>query len=141
MAIPVAAVAAKAAAVLSDERGRKVIVGIVIAVLSPLILIIAVIASMLSGTANHNNAALRLSFEGGVISTQVPEDYRQHIKNMRESFTGLEDALAEITAECEFPDGELDTTRVKSVFYSLFFRRGKSAGSCRPRICGLLSWV
>lgn len=122
MAAPAALLAAKAAiAALSDERGRKVIGGIVIAILSPLILIIVVIASLLSATADHNNAALRLSFEGGIISSQVPDDYRQHIENMRQSFSNLEDVLEEIGSECEFEDGEPDMLRIKSVFYSLFF--------------------
>ena len=122
MAVPAAALAVKAAiAALSDEKGRKVIGGIVVAILSPLILIIVVIVSMLSATANHNNAALQLSFEGGVISSQVPADYRQHIENMRQSFTNLEDVLAEIGRECEFEDGEPDLLRIKAVFYSLFF--------------------
>ena len=122
MAVPAAALAVKAAiAALSDEKGRKVIGGIVIAILSPLILIIVVIVSMLSATADHNNAALQLSFEGGAISSQVPADYRQHIENMRQSFTNLEDVLAEIGSECEFEDGEPDLLRIKSVFYSLFF--------------------
>jgi hypothetical protein len=122
VALTAAALAAKAtAAVLSDERGRKVIGGIVIAILSPLILIIVVMVSMLSGTANHNNAALQLSFESGIISSQVPADYRQHIENMRQSFSSLENVLAEIAAECEFEDSEPDMLRVKAVFYSLFF--------------------
>jgi len=68
MAAPAALLAAKAAlAALSDERGRKVIGGIVIAILSPVILMIVVIVSMANATADHNNAALKLSFEGGVI--------------------------------------------------------------------------
>ncbi len=122
MAIPAAVIAAKAAvAALSDERGRKVIGGIVIALLSPLILIIVVIVSMVSGTANHNNAALQLSFEGGIVSSQVPAEYRQHIENMRQSFVSLENALADIAAECEFEDGEPDMLRIKAVFYALFF--------------------
>lgn len=110
-----------AAAALSDEKGRKVIVGIVIAILSPLILIIVVIVSMLSATADHNNAALKLSFEGGSLSSQVPAEYRLHIENMRQSFSALEDILSEIGSECESPDGEPDLLRMKAVFYSLFF--------------------
>jgi hypothetical protein len=122
MAIPVAAVAAKAAAaVLADERGRKVVGAIIAALLSPLILIIVVVISLLSGTTNHNNAALQLSFEGGVISAQVPAEYRQRIENMRQRFSGLESVLADIAAECEFENEEPDMLRIKAVFYSLFF--------------------
>lgn len=128
MAAPAALIAAKAAlAALADEKGRKAVGGIVIAILSPVILIIVVIVSMLSATAEHNNAALRLSFEGqslsgsGAISSQVPDDYRRHIENMRESFASLENVLAEIGSECEWEDGEPDVLRIKSVFYALFF--------------------
>lgn len=122
MAAPAVLLAAKAAvAALADERGRKVIGGIVIAILSPLILIIVVIVSMLAATANHNNAALQLSFESGVISSQVPSAYRQHIENMRQSFVNLDNVLTEIGSECEWEDGEPDVLRIKAVFYALFF--------------------
>ena len=119
MAVPVAAIAKAAAVILSDERARKAVGWTVAAVLSPVILIIVVICALCSGTADHNSAAVELSFHGGVISSQVPPEYRQYIEDMRESFTGLDGAVSEITPLIE--GGSIDDTRMKAIFYALFF--------------------
>ena len=109
-----------AATALSDERLRKTVGWIIAAILSPLILLLVLICSMLSGTADHNNAAVGLCFEGGVISGNVPEDYRGYIEDMRGSFTLLDGNIATVNAE--MADGDsLDSTRIKAIFYSLFF--------------------
>ncbi len=109
-----------AAAVLSDERIRKVIGWIIAAILSPLILIIVLICGLLSGTADHNSMAVELCFNGGAISGSAPKNYRGYIEDMRSSFGLLDDSIASLNAEME--DGDcLDPVRVKSTFYSLFF--------------------
>ena len=64
-----AALIAKAAAViLSEERGRKAVGWILVAVLSPLILLIAVICSFAAGGAEHNNATVEACFYGASYS-------------------------------------------------------------------------
>ena len=121
MAIPAAAVVAKiAATVLANDKLRKTAGWIIAAILSPLILIIVVICSLLSGTADHNNAAVGLCFEGGVISGDVPESYRGYIEDMRGSFALLDGSIATVNGEMEDGDS-LDSTRVKAIFYSLYF--------------------
>jgi len=113
--------AAKAAVTaLSDERLRKTIGWIVAAILSPFILIIVLICGLLSGTADHNNTAIELCFNGGAISDSVPENYRGYIEDMRSSFTMLDGSIASLNAEMEDGDS-LDSVRVKATFYSLFF--------------------
>ena len=67
MAVPVAALAKLAAAALSDEDNRKRLGWIVAAICSPLILTLALICSLLSGSAEHNNSAVLLCFHGGTI--------------------------------------------------------------------------
>lgn len=121
MADPVTiTIAVKAAiAAATDKRTWKAVGVLIAAILTPFILIIVMITSLLSGTANHNNTAVQLSFHGGVISGQVPEDYRQYIEDMRESFSELDEAIVEIIPMIE--DGSLDSTQVKAVFYSLYF--------------------
>lgn len=120
------ALAVKAAiAAATDKRTWKVIGVVIAAILTPLILTIVMITSLLSGTANHNNAAVQLSFHGGVISGQVPEDYRQYIEDMRFSFTELDAAIANVTPMIE--DGSLDPTQVKAIFYSLYFGQRDAA--------------
>jgi murein DD-endopeptidase MepM/ murein hydrolase activator NlpD len=113
--------AAKAAATaLTDERVRKTIGWTIGLILSPVILIIVLVCSLLSGTSDHNNTALGLCFDGGVISGNVPEDYRGYIEDMRNSFTLLDGTIASVNSDTE--DGEsLDSVRVKAIFYSLFF--------------------
>jgi len=110
------ALAVKAAvAAATDKRTWKAAGVIIAAIAMPFILLIVMIASLVSGTADHNNTAVQLSFHGGVISGQVPENYRQYIQDMRAAFTELDAAIAEITPQIE--DGSLDSTQVKAIFY------------------------
>lgn len=75
--------------------------------------------NLLSGTANHNNAAIDLAFHGGAISSQVPAEYGDYILEMRGSFAELDIAIADISIMIE--DGSLDSIQIKAIFYSLFF--------------------
>ncbi len=119
MAVPVAAVAKAAAAVLSNEKTRKAVGWLITAILSPVILIIVLICCLMSGTADHNNSAVDLTFYGGGISSQVPAEYQQYIEDMRSSFSDLDGAVSEVTPMIE--SGSIDSTRMKSIFYSLYF--------------------
>ncbi|TCK89077.1 NlpC/P60 family protein [Natranaerovirga hydrolytica] len=114
------AIAKAAAAALSDERIRKTIGWTIAAILSPFILIIVLICSLLSGTSNHNNTAVELCFHGGVIPGSMPADYREYIGDMRHSFTLIDGAIETVNPQME-DGGSLDDYRVKAIFYSLFF--------------------
>ena len=103
----------------TDKRTWKAVGVVIAAILTPFILIIVMIMSLLSGTADHNNSAVDLSFHGGSISSQVPAEYRQYIEDMRGSFSDLDEAVSEITPMIE--SGGIDITRMKSIFYSLYF--------------------
>ena len=121
MALPPAALAAKAALTLAtDERTWKVVGIIIAAALTPFIIVIVAILGMGSGAAHHNNAALDLTFNGGAIPASMPPEYQTHILEMRAAFTALDNAKAAIGREAEW-EGELDMLRVKSVFYALYF--------------------
>lgn len=74
---------------------------------------------MLSATANHNNAAVDLCFNGGTIPLSMPADYKNYILDMRTCFTALDEAISDVTEQIE--DGSLDIIRVKAVFYALYF--------------------
>lgn len=108
-----------AVAVATDERTWKVVGMIVAAILTPLILIIICLMSLLSGTSSHNNAAVDLSFNGGIVDSQMPQEYRQYICDMQNSFESLDGAITEINSICE--SDSLDSIRVKAVFYALYF--------------------
>ena len=122
-----AVIAKAAAAVLSDEKGRKAAGWIIVAVLSPLILLIAILCSLGSGSAAHNNAAVDACFYGGSFSEQVPAEYQTHVTQMRSAFDLLDTSIAAVNAIME--NGSLDPTRIKAVFYALCF--GDSAPSQR----------
>ncbi|QKN24066.1 M23 family metallopeptidase [Caproicibacterium lactatifermentans] len=120
MAAPAVALAVKAAvAAATDKRTWKVIAVTITAVLMPFILAVLLLMSFLSGGAAHNNDAVNLAFHGGTISSDVPSEYRQHIEEMQDAFSQLDDAIAQL--HIESGDGSLDSTRVKAVFYSLYF--------------------
>ncbi|NPV89747.1 MAG: M23 family metallopeptidase [Firmicutes bacterium] len=121
MAAPAAAALAVKAAIAAatDKRTRKAAGVLIAALLTPVILIVVVIVSLLSAAADHNNAAIDLCFNGGKISSQVPADYAAYIRAMRNSFSELDAAIAQISSGME--NGSIDSTRVKAVFYSLFF--------------------
>ena len=114
------AIARAAAALLTNEKTRKGIGWIVVAVLSPLIVIVAVIAALFSGSAQHNTNALDLCFYGGYVSSGVPAEYRQHITDVQNSFAVIEGNIAAVSAMAENGNG-LDSHRVKAIFYALYF--------------------
>ena len=128
MAVPIAALAKIAAAALSDEDNRKRLGWIVAAICSPLILTLALICSLLSGSAEHNNSAVLLCFNGGNIPDKTPAEYVAYIEDMRRSFTLLDDAIAAVNDMTE-NSNSLDGIRVKAVFYAIFF--GEDAPSKR----------
>ena len=119
-AATVAAIAKAAVAVLSNEKTRKALGWVIVAILSPLIVLVVLICAVLSGSSQHNVSAVELCFHGGTISSSATPEYRGYIENMRGSFAQLDRAIEEINAQCE--DGNsLDDTRVKAVFYALYF--------------------
>lgn len=104
----------------TDKRTWKAVGVIIAVILTPFILIVVMITSLLFGTAEHNNSAVQLAFHGGIISNKVPEDYRQYIKEMQSGFKKLDTAIAEIG----ITEGSLDSIQVKAVFYSQYFGTG-----------------
>jgi len=118
------AAAAKTAALFANDKARKGIGWIIVAILSPFIVVIALIAALFSGTSRHNSNAVDLCFFGGYMPPDVPADYRRNIETMQGSFAGLDDAVTEINGMAE--DGQVDAILVKSIYFSLFFGAGFS---------------
>ena len=112
----------------TDKRTWKVVGVILAAILTPFILMIFAICSMLAATASHNNTAVELTFFGGTIPGSVPAEYRGYILDMRSCFAVLDEVIAEMDESIkdeDNEDGRLDANRVKAVFYALYF--GESA--------------
>ncbi|WP_243414019.1 M23 family metallopeptidase [Oscillibacter sp. CU971] len=116
-----AALIAKAAAtVLTDENTRKTMGWLAVAVLSPIILLIAFLCALASGTATHNISAAELCFYGGELPADTPEEYRTYVEDMRTSFGLLDGFISTLNGKTE--EGKsLDGTRVKAFFYALYF--------------------
>ena len=120
MSASIAAAIKVAANILINPKSRKAVGWIIVAIFSPLIVLLVLICSIFSGTSEHNVAAVELCFRGGTISASATPEYRGHIEDMRASFTLLDSAIAEINAQCEDGDS-LDSNRVKAIFYALYF--------------------
>ena len=127
MSATAAAVSKAAAFILGDERGRRALGWILAAVLAPLILIIVFVCAIGSGGAEHNTTAVKASFYGSVFTDKIPNEYREHITEMRSAFSTLDEIVSSVNEEAE--DDTLDATYVKAVFYALCF--GEEAPSRR----------
>ena len=108
-----------AIAAATDKRTWKAIGVIIASILTPIILIVVMIMSILSGGSDHNKAAIDLSFNGGSMPAAMPAEYASHISDMSNCFAVLDEAISE--AEARMEGGALDNIRIKSIFYSLNF--------------------
>ena len=115
----IAMVVKAAVAAATDKRTWKVVGVIIAAILTPFILVIVMILSLLSGTSQHNNAAIDLCFNGGVAASSMPAEYTARIKDMSGCFSVLDKEISDV--EAEMNGGVLDNVRIKSIFYSLYF--------------------
>ena len=120
MAVTAGMLAKAAATALSNENLRKGIGWGLVAVLSPVILLIAAMCSIGTGGADHNNQAVAAAFYGTSYSSEVPMAFRSHIEDMRTAFSLLDSAVASVNVRTE-GGNSLDPIRVKAVFYALCF--------------------
>ncbi len=119
-----ALIAKAAAIILTDEKARKAVGWTLVAILSPLILLIAFLCALGSGATEHNITAVELCFYDTIgIPAETPEEYRLCIEAMRASFAQLDIAIAAINENTE-EETSLDDIRVKAIFYALYFGAG-----------------
>ena len=113
------AVIKAAVALLSDERTRKGIGWIIAAILSPLIVLLALLCALFAGS-DHNASVIELCFNGGALPSDTPAEYVAYIEDMRSSFAQLDGCITAINENTE--EGKsLDGIRVKAVFFALYF--------------------
>ena len=120
MAVTAGMIAKAAATALSNEKLRKGIGWGLVAVLSPVILLISAMCSIGTGGADHNNQAVAAAFYGTSYSSEVPMAFRSHIEDMRTAFSLLDSAVASVNVRTE-GGNSVDPIRVKAVFYALCF--------------------
>ena len=119
-----ALIAKAAVIILTDEKAQKAVGWTLVAILSPLILLIAFLCSLGSGATEHNITAVELCFYDTIgIPAETPEEYRLCIEAMRASFAQLDIAIAAINENTE-EETSLDDIRVKAIFYALYFGAG-----------------
>ena len=111
---------ARMALLLGDEQNRKRLGWAVAAVLSPIILVLALLCVLGSGAVDHNISAAQLCFGNGEIPAEVPAEYRVCIEQTRTSFAELDQIIADIQSNME-EGNSLDATLIKAVFFSLYF--------------------
>ena len=119
MSISAATIAKAAASALSDEKLRKGIGWTLVAILSPIIVIVALILSLLSGATQHTNAAVDLVFNGGAVPATMSAEYAAQVQTMRECLVKLDDAISSVNSQME--SGTVDGAMIRSLFYSLRF--------------------
>ena len=111
---------ARSGLLLGDEQNRKRLGWAVAAVLSPIILVVALLCVLGSGAVDHNISAAQLCFQDGPLPDDTPAEYRACIEQTRTSFAELDTVMANIQSNMD--DGNsLDPIRVKAVFFSLYF--------------------
>lgn len=115
MAVTAGMIAKAAATVLTNEKLRKGVGWTLVAILSPVIVLIALLCSIGSGGADHNNQAVAAAFYGVSYSPEVPMAFRSHIEDMRTAFSLLDSAVASVNVRTE-GGNSLDPIRVKAVF-------------------------
>lgn len=112
------AIAKAAATLLSSEKGRKAIGWTLVAILSPVILVIAFLCCLGSGAAEHNIATVDYCFHGGVITGNAPVEYTSHMNIIRSCF-GLLDTAIQVANSKMLPGFSLDAEEIKSSFLAL----------------------
>ena len=113
-------IAKAAVTLLSNEKTRKGLGWIVVAILSPVIVVAALLCALGSGASSHNTNVAQLCFQNGFLPLDVPAEFRACIKEMRTCFAELDEAIADVESNMEDGDS-LDPIRVKAVFFSLYF--------------------
>ncbi len=104
-------------ALLTDPKARKALGWILVAVLSPVILLIAFLCSLGSGAAQHNNAMVDYSFYSVDYTGEVPAEFEEQMDYIRTSFSSLDSAVASVNATAEASG--LDPIQVKAAYLVL----------------------
>ena len=104
-------------AALNDPKGRKVIGGILITILTPVILLVALLCCLGSGTAQHNQAMVNALFYGGSLSPGAPPEVQEEFDRISGLFAQIDSQVATLNQDVE--DGELDPVQIKAAYYAM----------------------
>ena len=111
-----AIIAKVAGAVLSNEKGRELVLVLITAILMPIILLLLVWIPLLSGTADANVTLVDCCFNGAAIPAEFTEEQCEAIEYMRLQLDSIDKIIADKENAADY-----DTNMVKAVFYCLQF--------------------
>jgi|GEM_PF-1838285 len=111
-----AIIAKVAGAVLSNEKGRELVLVLITAILMPIILLLLVWIPLLSGTADANVTLVDCCFNGAAIPAEFTEEQCETIEYMRTQLDSIDKIIADKENAADY-----DTNMVKAVFYCLQF--------------------
>ena len=86
---------------LGDKQNRKRLGWVVAAILSPIILVVALLCVLGSGAVEHNISAAQLCFQDGPLPDDTPAEYRACIEQTRTSFAELDTVMADIQSNMD----------------------------------------
>lgn len=104
-------------ALLTDPKARKALGWALVAIFSPVILLVAFLCSLGSGAAQHNNAMMDYGFYGVDYTGEIPAELENQMTSIRTSFASLDSAVASVNAVSE--ESGLDPIQVKAAFLVL----------------------
>ena len=118
--VDLALIAKAGAALLTDRETRKRVGQALALILSPLVLLVAFLCCLASGTAQHNAATADLCFLGGPLPEDLDSEYREAILTMRESLGVLDLVIAKVQEQTPSGSG-LNASQIQAAFFSLCF--------------------
>lgn len=118
--VDLALIAKAGAALLTDRETRKRVGQALALILSPLVLLVAFLCCLASGTAQHNAATADLCFLGGPLPEDLDSEYREAILTMRESLGVLDLVIAQVQEQTPSGSG-LNASQIQAAFFSLCF--------------------
>lgn len=104
-------------ALLTDPKARKALGWALVAIFSPVILLVAFLCSLGSGAAQHNNAMMDYGFYGVDYTGEIPAELENQMTSIRTSFASLDSAVASVNAVSE--ESGLDPIQVKAAILVL----------------------
>ena len=118
--VDLALIAKAGVALLTDRETRKRVGQALTLILSPLVLLVAFLCCLASGTAQHNAARADLCFLGGPLPEDLDSEYREAILTMRESLGVLDLVIAQVQEQTPSGSG-LNASQIQAAFFSLCF--------------------
>ena len=104
-------------AAFNDPKSRKVLGSILIAILSPVILLVALLCCLGSGTAQHNRTMVDALFYGGSLSPGTPTEVQEEFDRISRIFAEIDSQVAALNQDVEA--GGLDPVQIKAAYYAM----------------------